>query len=87
MAKIKVSMEIDPFQVIEKALAGVQKFRFPNRIVAIDYDAEADVLYIKFRHAKIVDNEPLDDEGVVLASLDGKEQVTGLIIIEASKFI
>jgi hypothetical protein len=31
-----------------------------------------------------VDNEPLDDDGLILASLDDKEKVVGLIIMEAS---
>lgn len=81
-----MKMGVDPFKVVHKALEGVKNFRFPSRMVALDYDEEADVLYVKFRHAKIVDNEPLNNEGLVLASLDGKGQVVGLIIMEASKF-
>ena len=40
---------------------------------------------IKFKHAKIVDNESLDEAGLVLASLDGDKKVVGLVIMEASK--
>jgi uncharacterized protein YuzE len=85
VVKIKMKMGIDPFKVVERALAGVRK-KLPDRIVAVDYDEGADVLYVKFRHAKIVDNAPLDDDGLVLASLDGKGHVVGLIIMEALKF-
>jgi uncharacterized protein YuzE len=86
MAEIKISMGLDPFKVVHKAIEDVEKFKAPNRIVAIDYDEEADILYVKFRHTKIVDNEPLDKRGLVLASLDQQGQVAGLIIMEASKF-
>lgn len=77
-------MGVDPFKVVQRALKGVKKFKFPSRVVAIDYDEGADILYVKFRHAKIVDNEPLDEEGLVLASLDKQGQVAGLVIMEAS---
>jgi len=76
-------MAIDPFRVVGTALAGVRKLKVPERIVSIDYDDGADVLYVKFKHASIVDNKPLDDEGVVLASLDMRGKVAGLIIMEA----
>ena len=49
-------------------------------------DDEAGILFIKFKHAKIVDNEPLDDKGLVIASLDERGKVVGLVIMEASKF-
>jgi len=55
-------------------------------MVSIDYDDEADVLYVKFKHAKIIDNESLDDKGFVTASLDERGKVVGLVIMEASKF-
>ena len=44
------------------------------------------MLYVKFRHSKIVDNEPLDERGLILASLDESQEVIGLIIMEASSF-
>jgi uncharacterized protein YuzE len=49
-------------------------------MVSVDYDDKADVLYVKFRHAKIVDNETLDDKGLVTASLDEHGKVVGLVI-------
>jgi uncharacterized protein YuzE len=54
--------------------------------VSIDYDEVADILYVKFEHVKIVDNESLDDEGLVVASLNKQGAVAGLMIMEASKF-
>ena len=86
MAEIKVRMAIDPFMAVENALVGVRKVKLPQMMVSIDYDDEADVLYIKFRHAKIVDNESLDDKGLVTASLDEHGKVVGLAIMEASTF-
>jgi uncharacterized protein YuzE len=67
-------------------LVGAKKIRVPTRVVSIDYDEVADVLYVKFKHVKIVDNESLDDEGLVVASLNKQGDVAGLMIMEASKF-
>jgi uncharacterized protein YuzE len=86
MAEIEVRMAIDPFRVIRKALVGAKKIRVPTRVVSIDYDEVADILYVKFKHVKIVDNESLDDEGLVVASLTKQGDVAGLMIMEASKF-
>jgi uncharacterized protein YuzE len=44
------------------------------------------MVYVKPKHAKIVDNDPLDEEELVLASLDGHGKVVGLVIVEASTF-
>lgn len=79
-------MAVDSFRVIGKALVGARKTRVPGRVVSLDYDEEADILYVKFKHAKIVDNESLDEEGLVVASLDEQGEVAGLMIMEASKF-
>jgi uncharacterized protein YuzE len=57
-----------------------------NTFVSVDYDEEADVLYARFKHGKIVDSESLDDEGIVLGSLDPKQHIIGLTIIHASNF-
>jgi len=86
VAEIKVKMAIDPFQVIGNALACARNRKVPEKIVSVDYDDEADVLYVKFKHARIVDNGSLDDEGLVVASLDLHGKVIGLMIMEASKF-
>ncbi len=79
-------MAIDPFRTIGNALARAKKPRIPRRVVSIDYDEGADILYVKFKHVKIVDNESLDDEGLVVSSLDEQGEVAGLMIMEASRF-
>jgi uncharacterized protein YuzE len=86
MAEIKVRMAIDPFKTVGNALSYARKLKLPRTMVSIDYDDEADVLYVKFKHAKIVDNDALDDKGLVTASLDDCGKVVGLVIMEASKF-
>lgn len=86
MAETEMKMAIDPFIVVRKALMNVKKPRITRRIVSIDYDEPADILYVKFKHTKIVDNESLDEEGLVTASLDEHGEAAGLIIMEASKY-
>lgn len=86
MAEIKVKMAIDPFKTVENALTCSKKIKLAQTMVSVDYDDKADILYVKFRHAKIVDNNPLDDKGLVTASLDEHGKVVGLIIMEASNF-
>ena len=87
MAEIKMKMAIDPFRVVENALACARKVKVPETLVSIDYDDGADVLYVKFKHTKIIDNEPLDKEGLVMASLDAQNKVVGLVIMGVSKFV
>jgi len=79
-------MAIDPFKAVEKALARVKKHAALGKIASLDYDEEADVLYVKFKHSKIVDNEPLDEDGLVLASLNEGREVVGLTIMDAPRF-
>jgi hypothetical protein len=55
MAEIKVRMAIDPFRTVGNALSCARRLKFPKTMVSVDYDDEADVLYVKFRHAKIVE--------------------------------
>jgi uncharacterized protein YuzE len=86
VAKAEVKMAVDPFQVIAKALRKSRRRPRLGKIVSVDYDEEADVLYAKFAHSKIVDSESLDDDGMVLASLDSKQHMIGLTILHASNF-
>jgi uncharacterized protein YuzE len=86
MAEIKVRMAIDPFLTVENAMSYARKLNLPRKMVSVDYDDEADILYVKFKHAKIVDNDSLDDKGLITASLDEHGKVIGLVIMEASKF-
>lgn len=58
--------------------------RFPTRRVWIDFDQEADVLYISLRRPqKATETEFLEDRGMLLR-YRGKELV-GVTILEASK--
>lgn len=86
MAEIKVKMAIDPFLTVENAMSCAKKLKLPQKMVSIDYDDEADILYVKFKHAKIVDNDSLDSKGLITASLDEQGKIIGLVIMEASKF-
>lgn len=86
MAKAEVRMAIDPFRVIAQALKKTKTHRPLSTIVSVDYDEDADVLYAKFSHGKIVDSESLDSYGMVLASLDSRQHMIGLTIIHASEF-
>jgi uncharacterized protein YuzE len=85
MAEIEVKMPIDPFKVIRKALTGT-KSKIREKIIGLNYDQEADVLYVKFKQAKIVDSKPLDANGMIMASLDNKGKIVGLIVMDASKY-
>ena len=71
---------------VENALSCAKKTKLPQTMVSVDYDDEADILYVKFKHAKIVDNDSLDSKGLITASLDDHGKIVGLIIMEASKF-
>ncbi len=85
MAEIEVKMPIDPFKVVRRALSSTHK-KFRKKIVGLSYDEEADVLYVKFSQAKVVDNKPLDADGMLMASLDEKKKVIGIIVMDASKY-
>lgn len=86
MAKAEVTLAIDPVVVVKRALSYCGKSLKLKKVIAIDFDEEADILYVKFKHAKIADTEPLDKKGLVAASLDAKNSIVGLIIMEASRF-
>lgn len=86
MAKVEVKMPVDPFQVIAKALKRARKHPHLGRVVSVDYDEATDVLHARFVHGKIVDSEPLDAVGMVLASLDSKQRMIDLIVVHASEF-
>jgi len=49
----------------------------------IEYDKEADALYIQFREASIEDN--IDIEEGVTVDLDEKKHIVGIEILDASK--
>ena len=49
----------------------------------IEYDAEADALYIRFRDAKPTDNRDLEDGLTV--DLDDQKQLIGIEILDVSR--
>ena len=49
----------------------------------IEYDNEADALYIQLRDAEVDDN--IDIEEGVTVDLDGKRHIVGIEILDASK--
>jgi len=84
LAKTEVAMAVDPFRVIAAAVKKARKPLRLGKIVSVDYDEQADVLYARFSHAKIVDSKPLDADGMIMASLDSKDSIVGLVVMRAS---
>jgi uncharacterized protein YuzE len=69
---------------IRRVLRAVPRLvSLPARRLWIDYDAEADVLYISFRRPQRATDSELRDDGTILHRR-GK-QITGLTVLEASK--
>jgi len=85
VAKVKLRMAIDPFKVLDHVAEKVGKELVGKRVVSIDYDEEADVLYIQFKLDEEVDNEALDEEGYVIGKLNNKGEIIGLTITDASQ--
>ncbi len=56
--------------------------KFPMERFRVDYDREADVLYISFRRPQQATDTKVTDEGILLR-YDGKELV-GITVLEAS---
>jgi|SRR6185295_5800392 len=56
--------------------------KFPMNRFWVDYDQEADVLYISFRHLQQATDTEMTEEGILLRSR-GKELV-GITVLEAS---
>ena len=77
---------INPFQILDN-IAKKLKFQFPE-IVDIAYDRQADVLYVQFQlNAKAADNDPLDEEGMILLGLDAKNKMVNMTILNAFLFL
>ncbi len=58
--------------------------RFPTGKAWIDYDADADVLYVSLkRPQKATDTELLHDEGILLRYRD--KELVGVTVLDASK--
>lgn len=72
-------------EVVQDLLAAVPHLvRLTSHKLWVDYDSEADVLYLSLqRPQRATDNRYVDDEGVIL-SYRGKELV-GITVLDASK--
>jgi len=66
MAEIKVRMVIDPFRTEGNVLSCAKKLKLPQTMVSVGYEDEAGILYVKFKHAEIVDNDLLTIKGLSL---------------------
>lgn len=53
------------------------------RKTSVDYDSQADVLYINFGDKKEADDSDLTEEGVIVRSKKGK--IVGLTVLNAGK--
>ena len=84
MAKVEVKMAVDSFGVITAALRKAKRRPRLGKVVSLDYDEDADVLYARFTHAKIVDSKLLDSDGMIIESLDSKNPIVGLGVMHAS---
>jgi uncharacterized protein YuzE len=87
LAKVEVRMAVDPFKVIAAALRKAGRSHHARKIVSVDYDEQADVLYARFSHARIADSKALDDNGMIMASLDSNDKMVGLVVMHASSLI
>jgi uncharacterized protein YuzE len=85
LAKAQIRMAVDPFRVLTAAIRKTGKRLHLARVVSVDYDEEADVLYARFGHEKIVDSKPLDKDGMITGSLSSKGKLVGLTIMHASE--
>ncbi len=57
--------------------------RFPKNKLWIDYDKEADVLYLSFERPQNATDSEMRDDGVLLRYK--REKLVGITILEASK--
>lgn len=53
------------------------------RKTSVDYDSQADVLYINFGDKREADDSDLTEEGVIVRSKNGK--IVGLTVLNARK--
>ena len=72
-------------RAVSDALALAQLVgRFPARKLWLDYDAEADVLYVSLnRPQKATETVDLEEEGVLLRYRD--DELVGITVLDASR--
>lgn len=74
--------ELKPKDVNRFLKAVAQLVKLPKRRMWIDYDEEADVLYLSFRKPQKASDSKLRDDGIIV-HWRGKE-IVGLTILDAS---
>lgn len=74
---------------IQKLMLLVSKWlkRPVEKVIGFDYDEEADVLAIHIKDGFLVDMEPLDEWGDVMAHLNERGEIIGLTFMNASKYL
>lgn len=55
---------------------------FPQRRFWVDYDQEADVLYISFRRPQNADDSIMTDEGILIRYRE--DELVGLTVLDAA---
>jgi uncharacterized protein YuzE len=76
-------LELKPKDIARMLRAAPVLTQFPAKRLSVDYDAEADVLYISFRRPQRATDSEMRDNGTIIHRR-GK-QIVGLTILEASK--
>lgn len=74
--------DLKPKDFLRILKAVPQLVRFPAQSMWIDYDADADVLYLSFRRPQKATDSEMRDDGIIVRKR-GKE-VVGLTILDAS---
>lgn len=71
-------------EILDETINFVHSFlKMPQKKVWIDYDEEADVLYISFKRPQRATDTQMTDDGILLRYRDG--ELVGLTILDASK--
>ena len=72
-------------EAILKELGQIAPFlaRMPAQKLVVDYDREADVLYVSFRRPQKATDSELRDDGILVRYRG--DEVVGVTILEASK--
>ncbi len=73
-------LETDVITVVAQAIPHL--LRLPSHQLYVDYDQEADVLYISFARPQQATDSQMTDDGYVLHYRDDK--VVGITVLEAS---
>lgn len=79
MAKVEAFRPRD----ISRFLRAVRQFvQLPKKPLWVDYDEEADVLYLSFRHPQRATDSDMRDDGIIVHRR--KKEIVGLTILDAS---